>query len=381
MALFYKGTHWTVMVFWISRIQHASSDTKTLKELSENAYSKIIPCLRNKTGVDEAKMNKLSLPSDAEAHYKEILELTKPFRNHRPHNWAGYGGPWIENHFIHHFIDKPLSYFGGMFPLFIQWTDIHVNAFMGGNGSMPNYDAMPQTISKFLRDDVIYITVCQDDEGLTSKLANLKPNILTFSAGGYGHIIIPLIKGDMRYVSPHGFSHDIAFLGTVDHGFARSSMLKKIEACAKDLNMNYEGGSSSFWRKVIEVTKFNLAPRGFGRTSYRLTEIIQIGRIPVYLYDDNEWLPYGDSNISVKSFGFSFVNTTDICAATKSLQSLPEEAFTERLGRVAAVREHYTYAGVIRQMERFFQDPLGPTGGDLSCVQVPITDHRKRLLL
>ena len=158
---------------------------------------------------------------------------------------------------------------------------------------MPSYDDMPEAISKILRDDVIYVTVVQDDEGLTSKLANLKPNILTLSAGGYGHIAVPLIKGELRYNVPHKFSHDLSFLGTVDHGFARSSMLAKFENCSSQFQMNYVGGTSNMWRKVIEVTKFNLAPRGFGRTSFRLAEIVQLGRIPVYLYDDYEWLPYG----------------------------------------------------------------------------------------
>jgi hypothetical protein len=43
---------------------------------------------------------------------------------------------------------------------------------------------------------------------------------------------------------------------------------------------------------------------GFGRTSYRLAEIIQIGRIPAYLYDDIPWIPYEGTNASIETFGF-----------------------------------------------------------------------------
>ena len=39
-------------------------------------------------------------------------------------------------------------------------------------------------------------------------------------------------------------------------------------------------------------TMFNLAPMGMGRASFRLAEIIQTGRIPIYLYGDYPWLPY-----------------------------------------------------------------------------------------
>jgi hypothetical protein len=40
---------------------------------------------------------------------------------------------------------------------------------------------------------------------------------------------------------------------------------------------------------------FNLAPIGMGRASFRLAEIVQIGRIPVYLYEDFPWSPYEGS--------------------------------------------------------------------------------------
>ena len=46
-------------------------------------------------------------------------------------------------------------------------------------------------------------------------------------------------------------------------------------------------------------TIFNLAPRGFGRTSFRAAEIIQLGRIPVFLYDDIPWVPYIGRYISI----------------------------------------------------------------------------------
>ena len=51
---------------------------------------------------------------------------------------AGFRGPWIENLFIDKFIGKPLSYFGGLIPLFIQWTDIHVHEFVSQGD--PNLD-------------------------------------------------------------------------------------------------------------------------------------------------------------------------------------------------------------------------------------------------
>lgn len=44
------------------------------------------------------------------------------------------------------------------------------------------------------------------------------------------------------------------------------------------------------------TTIFNLSPRGHGRASFRLSEIVQIGRIPVMIYDDFPWIPYDYPN-------------------------------------------------------------------------------------
>lgn len=86
-------------------------------------------------------------------------------------NISGYFGPWIENIFIDTFIEKPLSFFHGMIPLFIQWTDIHVHEFISqGDGKIDQYfkdlyNEMIHHFETFIRDDVLYVTVVQDDQG------------------------------------------------------------------------------------------------------------------------------------------------------------------------------------------------------------------------
>ena len=51
---------------------------------------------------------------------------------------------------------------------------------------------------------------------------------------------------------------------------------------------HYEGKQ---WRDIVKSTRFNLAPRGYGRSSFRQGELIQMGVVPVYIWDDFEWLP------------------------------------------------------------------------------------------
>ena len=38
----------------------------------------------------------------------------------------------------------------------------------------------------------------------------------------------------------------------------------------------------------------SLVPRGFGRTAYHLVETLQMGLVPIYVYDDIPWVPYAD---------------------------------------------------------------------------------------
>ena len=122
---------------------------------------------------------------------------------------------------------------------------------------------------------------------------------------------------------------------------------------------------------------FNLAPRGFGRTSYRLAEIIQTGRIPIYLYDDYEWLPYRGTNISFNSLGYGLsidgMNVTQSIWLAQEIASLVKDPIRieKMLLSVQSVRPYYTYDGVMKQIELFLQDPFGSQGGYLTCTALP----------
>ena len=47
--------------------------------------------------------------------------------------------------------------------------------------------------------------------------------------------------------------------------------------------MYYTPDSFQNWRAVLLDTVFALAPRGYGRSSFRQAEVLQAGSIPVYL--------------------------------------------------------------------------------------------------
>ena len=111
------------------------------------------------------------LPDDVFEHYQFLLNATKQFRTITIHSYLDYSGPWIENYYINFFINKPLEYFNGLIPLFIQFVDIHSFEF---NNNISNVTYTFRNLSDYLisilRDDCIYIVVSQDDEGLSEYL-------------------------------------------------------------------------------------------------------------------------------------------------------------------------------------------------------------------
>jgi len=164
------------------------------KQIANETYWKVIPCLERawmlKLKSHHHKIN-WSFPEDAHDHYLKILRLTKPFRRIQVHEYAGYSGPWLENIFISKFKDLPLYKFNGFIPIFIQWIDSQIL-----RGRL--FDNILMTLSSVLRPNVIYLAVSQGDVGL-GKIGREFPNILVLSAGGYGHIALPLIKGVSSY--------------------------------------------------------------------------------------------------------------------------------------------------------------------------------------
>ena len=354
-------------------------------------YEALIPCLQRMTpvgrpshphhamGLKEGKQKKLdpsilSYPADAEAHYREILEKTAYMRGEEIPiaRIAGYNGPWIENLFIDRFLGRPLSFFNGMIPIFAQFLDMHVHAIRMKNDTY--YTSALFNLASTLRKDVIYVAVSQDDHGL-SILSHLCPNVLVISAGGFGHIPIPLIKGEVKFKSPpRRFTMDVGFSGKIRQKLTRSRMLREVRSmCIKRGLKMKQISESKTWLEEIYTTSINLAPRGFGRTSYRLAEIIQAGRLPAYLYDDIKWIPYEGTEASIHNFGFVGRGPCSLAEMVDEMTySLRDAGGTNhRLRGVKDIRHHYTYGGVLAQIELFFKYPLKEDvkGSYLRCLR------------
>eukprot|EP00913_Durusdinium_trenchii_P006862 g6453.t1 len=154
---------------------------------------------------------RMRYPSDAEEHFLEVNRTLASFLpRHVPmHKWLLYQGPWIENFWINRFSQKWLErprgtrlheIFGPFIPIFVPFVDLKVMM----KGKYP--PGLMEALNRTLRRDCLYVTVSQHDEGLFGMPRGAErkqvdriqqssiPNLLVFSAGGYGHVPLPLLK-------------------------------------------------------------------------------------------------------------------------------------------------------------------------------------------
>lgn len=298
-----------------------------------------------------------SYPSDAIEHYEEILDATQPFRVQPFHTYAGYAGPWIENHWIFNFMGRPLDDFGPYIPLFVQWTDIVL-------WGKPKYTDIEEALLKVLRPGVMYVTVVQGAEGLKS-VGDLFPNILVLSAGGHGHVPIPLLKGEVlpRAAPSSKRGSVISFVGKM-----LANRRKVIRPLEKMMGKEFTWYRGNEWETALADSHFALTPRGFGRTSFNVYEAIQLGIVPIYVWDDVEWLPYrGSENADWDNFALS-VNARDVNKIPGMLRSL-RNTIEDKRAKLRQLRDsHFTYKGVLRQIELFLKG--GEASSDLRCARM-----------
>lgn len=178
----------------------------------------------------------------------------------------------------------------------IFWTNIYCN--IASKKSPPIN--IQNEINK-LDPNKAYFTVCQHDDG---PMERLPPNTMIFSAGGNrtaGNIIpIPLICSPItNKLINEPKTIFCSFVGSRTHPI-RDMMLQR---WSNDEDFIF--AFQQYWTETVPKknltlfttltckSKFTLCPRGYGKSSFRLYEAIQLGSVPVYI-SDSHYLPWAD---------------------------------------------------------------------------------------
>jgi hypothetical protein len=385
--------HKNAIIDYISKVKttnvHAKQCTMQRKRMKPTVNLSIAyDCLQFTT---PTMQHELIYPDDADEHYNTIRIALSEWVQHSDHTIhiaKRYRGPWIENQFIHHFESlyddeslrvttnsevpvKCLShYFGPFIPIFIPWVDHLVQ----------NHHQYPigliETLRSVLRPNVPYITVSQNDEGLVGKnefnMLSI-PNLLVLSAGGYGHVPIPLIKQEEPLIHDTipipKRKIDISYVGSLKN--APYAMRRKMHETFKQHyntkpTLNYQYYYGMEWRTVVSHSKLSLVPRGYGRSAYHLMEVLQMGYIPIYIYlnNDSSWIPYSElyDKIGYKS------DIAGLKNLIVQLRNISIKEIQQREEKIESLRNsHFTFDGVLYQIGKFM---IGQTN-DLRCQPLP----------
>lgn len=197
-------------------------------------------------------------------------------------------GLYLEDYFINWLYNQPIKTSATFIP--ISWTSYYNNGMCG---------QILQDALDLLPKDISYYVVCQHADAPAQRLP---PNTTVFSSGGnYSQsncIPIPLICSLIP--KPDLLSKDIfcSFVGSSTH-----LIRKEIYDTFND-DSEFYFYLSKWSQKVsqyqldifIHITnrsKFSLCPRGYGKTSFRLYEAMQLESVPVYV-SDYHYLPWTD---------------------------------------------------------------------------------------
>ena len=200
-----------------------------------------------------------------------------------------------------------------------------------------------------LPDDKQYFTVVQHDDGIT--FSSLKQNLITFAMGGRGNIPIPL-----TYENPELFNsykntpktEFCSFVGSNTHP-CREKMINALkdkpdvliitDAWTNDIHKDKQ----KLYLDVISKSRFTLAPRGYGKTSFRLYEALRMNSIPVYIYDEH-WLPYREvldwNRLCI------LIPIDQIEHLYDVLKNITDDQINDMLNYYKTVEKYFTYDGM-----------------------------------
>lgn len=214
-----------------------------------------------------------------------------------------HSGDYLEEYFIKYFESNNVETKKYFIP--VAWSSCYINS----------KDAVQQELQSILDSldqSVEYFTVSTHDDAPRERLPK---NTVSFSAGGNkGNIPIPLVVSKIPFVKPQQKKYLASFVGSLTHPL-RQLLLQK-HSNNSSFYFNGKQWSPDVSKKNVDeffdITSqsyFSFAPRGYGKTSYRLYEIMQLGAVPVYL-SDHFWLPWKDE-IDWKSICI-FINEKNI---------------------------------------------------------------------
>lgn len=234
----------------------------------------------------------------------------------------------------------------------IQWTALYCN---NGYGNGP----IIKTIQKFIDEldkTKKYYTIVQYDDGILNNIKALDIKVIAMS-GPRIDFAIPMLCTPHKFNFKPGDKRDIfaSFIGSLTHPI-RAAMVDQLKdkegyyVTTKQHNL-YD------YCKILARSKYALCPRGYGQSSFRIQEAIDMGAIPVYISDEFV-MPY---NMPVFPFGVTIPVGPDFNTNIDDILKYHEDEnngisiIKECINRNKSL---FTYQGCKQEILKYLEDEM-----------------------
>ena len=280
-----------------------------------------------------------------------ILELGKQFRPSTSVLYPPFkNGRYMEEYFYDYIMANKNNINSDRVYIPVFWTNIQIHPNF--QSMKDNFNILLKRAYSFMPEDTKYFTIVQADLGVEMVLP---PNTQVFGAC-FGDIPLTLIYEDNtnKLINVNRLPHKkqmASFVGTYTTHPLRNKMFINLGR-----KSNFQFDVRGIWsnnipenlaNRFIDITlnsKFCLAPRGFGRSSFRFFEAMLLDTIPVYFWDDIEWLPYKDI-LDYTKFSVS-IHENDIGRTSEILKSISDEKYLSMVQELKSVRHYFSLEGM-----------------------------------
>jgi hypothetical protein len=207
-----------------------------------------------------------------------------------------------------------------------------------------------------------YFSVVQYDDG---PLLKLPENTMIYGTCS-GDVPIPLIYQDINNtlvnIPKKTFIEKLSlcsFVGNITSNQIEPNVRQVIKNVFEK-NQNFLFVNSGGWTPSVNVnlqqkfisetinSKFALAPRGYGRGSFRFFECFQLGTIPIYIWNDIEWLPF-QTVIDYSKLCIS-IHISQINNLEEKLHSVTEEEYNNMFIYYNEIKHLFELEGMSNQI-------------------------------
>jgi len=281
----------------------------------------------------------------------EIIKTPEHFRSPMPFNYPAHQkGLLIEEYAYEYLttnadnIDTDLVY------LPILWTSYHCKHNYGKNTS--ELQKFVDTLPK----DKTYFTIVQYDDGTLVDM----PNCIVFSCcgnkgRGLEDIPIPVLcdRHNVKRNDEHEFLS--SFIGRIGNK-VRPAMFEKLQG-KENFHITDSGDNTELFLDIMKKTLFSLCPRGYGITSFRMYESMELGCIPIYIVgdDDDYWIPFSDY-IDWNQLAI-LIKESEIDKIPEIISNMSQKEIDSRLKYIKENYEsHFTLKGALDNVKKILEN-------------------------